>query len=63
MGQLMTTLWKNIQGRAEFLTRMTERKNCGDIEGEILTEAQRCAYALCEEIGRLREEVRKLKKQ
>lgn len=49
----MTTRWKNVQGRAKFLTRLTERKNCPDIEGEILTEAERFAYALCEELDRL----------
>lgn len=52
----MTTLWKNVQGRAEFLKRVDERMNCSDIEGEVLTEAQRYAYAICEEIERLREE-------
>jgi len=45
-----TTLWKNVQGRAEFLKRVTERLNCADIEGEILTEAERYAYAICEVI-------------
>ena len=49
----MTTRWINIEGRAEFLKRVDERKNCADIEGEILTEAQRYAYAICEELDRL----------
>ncbi len=46
----MTTRWKNIQGRAEFLKQVDIRKNCEDIKGEILTEAQRYAYAICEEL-------------
>lgn len=49
-----TTTYLNVEGRAKFLTRMTERKNCPDIEGQILTEAERFAYAICEEIDRIR---------
>ena len=49
----MTTRWKNIQGRAEFLKQVMDRKNCEDIKGEILTEAQRYAYAICEELDKL----------
>jgi len=46
-----TTRFINVRERAKFLTRLTERKNCPDIDGEILTEAERFAYAICEELG------------
>ena len=58
-----TSTYLNVDGRAQFLTRMTERKNCIDIEGEILTESQRYAYALCEVIDDLRVEIQKLKRR
>ena len=51
-----TTTYLNVKGRADFLKRMDERLNCEDIKGEILTEAERFAYALCEEIDRQRKE-------
>lgn len=54
MEKPMTTTYLNVKGRADFLKQMTERLNCGDIEGQILTEAERFAYAVCEEIDKLR---------
>ena len=53
MAKDMTTRWHNVKGRAEFLQKVDERKNCEDIKGEILTEAQRYAYAICEELDSL----------
>jgi len=57
MSDPKTTMYLNIKGRADFLKRMTERLNCPDIEGEILTEAQRFAYAICEELNDLRKRI------
>ncbi len=48
-----TTRYLNIKGRADFLKRVDERKNCPDIKGEILTEAERFAWAICEELDRV----------
>lgn len=52
MGKSMTTTWINVKARADFLTRVDERMNCPDIKGQILTEAERLAYAICEELDR-----------
>jgi len=49
----MTTRYLNVKGRADFLMRANDRLNCPDIEGKILTEAQRFAYAICEELDRI----------
>ena len=48
----VTTRCINVKGRAEFLKRVDERKNCPDIKGQILTEVERYAYAICEELDR-----------
>lgn len=58
----MTTRWKNVQGRAEFLKRVDDRANCEDIKSEILTEAQRYAYAICEELDSIQAAKEKEKK-
>ncbi|KKL59058.1 hypothetical protein LCGC14_2219140 [marine sediment metagenome] len=60
MGEPLTTHWHNVKGRAEFLQLVDERKNCEDIKGEILNEAERYAYALCEELDRMEQGIMKL---
>ena len=50
MDKLVTTRWKNVEGRAKFLQRVEERMNAEDIKGQILTESERFAYAVCEEL-------------
>lgn len=52
MPEDMTTRWENVRGRAEFLKR-GDRMNCDDIKGKSLTEAERFAYAICEELDRM----------
>ena len=61
MEEYLTTRWHNVKGRAEFLTRIDQRKNCEDIEGEILSAPERYAYALCEELNRLEDKIDKLR--
>ena len=53
MSEAYTTRFNNVRGRAEFLKRVDERMNCEDIKGEILTEAERFAYAICEELDKM----------
>lgn len=57
MDKFVTTRWKNVQGRAKFLERVDERKNCEDIKGEILTKSECLVYAVCEELDRLEEKI------
>lgn len=52
------TTYSNVKGRAKFLKRITERLNCADIEGQILTEAERFAYAICEELDDIKEKLK-----
>lgn len=63
MAEPKTTRWHIVKGRAEFLKRVDERLNCDDINGEILTEVQRYAYAICKELDILQEEVDNARKR
>ena len=58
--ELGTTRFLNVRGRAEFLTRIEERMNCRDIEGEILTDEERFAYAICEELDHMHKRIESL---
>lgn len=62
MDKLVTTRWKNVEGRANFLQRVEERANCGDIKGQILTDPERYAYAICEELDDIEKRIEKLEK-
>jgi hypothetical protein len=55
-----TTTFLNVEGRANFLMRVNERMNCCDIEGRILTEAERFAYAICEELDGIKEKLNEI---
>lgn len=55
--EMLTTRWINVKGRAKFLQKVDERMSCDDIKGEILTEAQRYAYAICEELDEFQKQL------
>lgn len=59
--QDMTTTWKNVEGRADALKEVTTRLGCYDLHQQVLTDAERLTYALCEELDDLKEEIAKLK--
>ena len=63
MDKLVTTRWKNVEGRAKFLQRAEERLNCEDIKGQILTESERFAYAVCEELDDMDKRIKVLEQK
>lgn len=62
MSEDMTTRWIIVKERAKALMYINTRKTGPDLEeGEVLTDEQRYAYALCEELDRLEEKINNIK--
>lgn len=56
----VTTRYLNVEGRADFLQRVSVRITAPDITGRILSEAERFAYAICEELDDMEARLQRL---